>query len=90
MSYIRSRHYLDDGLGELHPLSQQTVQVIPLLLQGSQIRLELSLGLLVPHREELPADLQSVYEAALIPLEQQLRVLRINKREDEKEKEKKE
>lgn len=71
--------YLDDGLGEVHPPAQQAVEVVPLLLQGSQIRLELSLGLLVPHGEELPADLQSVDEAALIPLEQQLCVLEINR-----------
>lgn len=52
------------------------MEVVPLLLQGSQILLQLGLGLLVPHREQLSADLQSVNEAALISLEQQLCVLR--------------
>lgn len=68
--------YLDDGLGEVHPPAQQAVEVVPLLLQGSQIRLQLILGLLVPHGEELPADVQSVDETGLITLEQQLCVLR--------------
>lgn len=52
------------------------MEVVPLFLQGSQVRLQLSLDLLVPHGEELAADVQGVDEAGLIPLEQQLRVLR--------------
>lgn len=60
---------LDDGLSEVQPCAQRTVEGVPLLLQGSQISLEPGLGLLIPHGEELPADLQSVDEAALIPLE---------------------
>lgn len=52
------------------------MEVVPLLLQGSQVCLQLSLDLLVPHGEELAADVQGVDEAGLIPLEQQLRVLR--------------
>lgn len=62
------------------------MQVVPLLLQRPQVRLQPSLRLLVAHGEELPADLQSVDEAALVPLEQQLSVLRRRKQE-EKEKE---
>ena len=68
--------YLDDGLGEVHPSAQQAVKVLPLLLQHPQLLLQLTLGLLVPHGEELPAHLQRVDERALIPLEQQLCVLR--------------
>ncbi len=72
--------YLDDGLGQVHAASQQAVQVVPLLLQRPQVGLQLGLGLLVPHGEELPADVQRVDEAALIPLKQQLGVLRRNRR----------
>jgi len=68
--------YLYDGLGELQPAAQHAVQLVPLVLQGAQLRLQLGLGLLVPHGEELAAHLQSVDEAALMPLEQQLCVLR--------------
>lgn len=62
------------------------MQVVPFLLQRSQIRLELRLCLFVAHGEELPADLQGVDEAALVPLKQQLRVLGINKGRKEVEK----
>lgn len=68
--------YLNDGLGQFHPSTQQAVEAVPLLLQGSQVCLQLILGLLIPHREELPADVQSVNESGLIPLEEQLCVLR--------------
>lgn len=70
------KRYLDDLLGELRPPAQKAVQAVPLLLQGSQVALQPGLRLLVPHGEELPADLQSVDEAALVPLEHLLRVLR--------------
>lgn len=73
--------YRDDSLGEVHPFAQQTVEIVPLLLQRPQVHLQLSLGLLVPHGEQLSADLQSVDETALIPLEQQLCVLRSTARE---------
>lgn len=72
--------YLDDGLSEVRPSAQQAVQVVPLLLQGAQVRLQLVLGALVPHREELPADVQRVDEGGLVPLEQELRVLRNQRR----------
>lgn len=72
---------LDDGISEVHPPPQQAVEVVPLLLQGAQICLDLSLGLFVPHGEELPAQLQSVDESALIPLEQQLGMLWKRRRE---------
>lgn len=68
--------YLKNGLSEVYPSVQQAVEVVPLLLQGSQILLQLAPGLLVPHGEQLSADLQSVDEAALMPLEQQLCALR--------------
>lgn len=68
--------YLDDGLSEVHPSAQQAVEAVPLLLQGSQVCLQLILGLLIPHREELPSDVQSVNESGLIPLEEKLCVLR--------------
>lgn len=68
--------YLDDGLGEVHPSAQQAVEAVPLLLQRSQVCLQLILGLVIPHRKELPADVQSVNESGLIPLEEQLCVLR--------------
>lgn len=67
---------LENGLGELYPTVQQVVELVPLLLQVPQVLLQLGLGLFVPHGEELPTNLQRVEEAALIPLEQQLRVLR--------------
>lgn len=67
--------YLDDGLGQVHALAQQPVEVVPLLLQRPQIHLQLSLRLLVAHGEELAANLQSVDEGALVPVEQQLCVL---------------
>ena len=72
----RAGGYLDDRLGEVHPPAQEPAEIVPLLLQGPQVRLQLGLGLLVPHGEELPADLQGVDEGALVPLEQQLCVLR--------------
>lgn len=73
---VPPRSYLDDGLDEVHPSTQQAMQVVPLLLQGSQVCLQLVLGSLVSHWEELPADVQRVDECGLIPLEQELRVLR--------------
>lgn len=68
--------YLDDGLGQLHPLAQQTLEVLPLLLQGPQVCLQLLLRLLIRHGEEVPADLQSVDEGGLIALKLQLGVLK--------------
>lgn len=72
--------YLDDCLSEVRPSDQQALQVVPLLLQGSQVRLQLVLGALVSHWEELPADVQRVDEGGLVPLEQELRVLRDQRR----------
>lgn len=57
------------------------MEIVPLLLQCPQICLKLSLGLLVPHGKQLTANLQSVDETALIPLEQQLFVLRMTVQE---------
>lgn len=57
------------------------METVPLLLQCPQICLKLSLGLLVPHGEQLTANLQSVDETALIPLEQHLFVLRMTVQE---------
>lgn len=61
--------YLDDGLSEVHPCLQQAVEVLPLLLQ-------LVLGFLVSHGEDLPTQLQRVQERGLVVLEQLLGVLR--------------
>ncbi|TNN39879.1 hypothetical protein EYF80_049951 [Liparis tanakae] len=72
---LKASRYLYDGLGELQPAAQHAVQLVPLVLQGAQLRLQLGLALLVPHGEELAAHLQSVDEAALMPLEQQLRAV---------------
>lgn len=74
--------HLNDGFCEIHSSGQQAVKVLPLFLQRSQVRLQLSLSLLISHKEELSADFQSVDEGALILLEQQLCVLRRGKEEE--------
>lgn len=51
------KQYLKNGLSEIYSMVQQAVEVVPLLLQGSQILLQLGPGLLIPHGEELSADL---------------------------------
>lgn len=67
--------YLQYGFRESPPFSQHTAGVLPVLLQGAQLRPQVRLRLCASHEEELLTELQRLRIGTLVPLEQDLCML---------------